>query len=116
LVPDGVHDALMTLRRMHEFVRVDALAFPIGVHRPVRFIDKHTRDQWVRSRETATFIRWVCGVEPLSHSTLEARLVEIGIIGKLFESRLKPHPKLILFQLTNELIEETEGLNKESEA
>jgi hypothetical protein len=109
LVPDARHDALMALKRHGEFKRHDALAFPGGERRPVRFVDAHTGEQFVRSGETAAFVRWVLGVEPLSYSTLRARLADVKIVGRFFEDRRPPHPKLMLYRLTERLVEEAEG-------
>jgi hypothetical protein len=115
LTPDGRHDALMAIKHVGEFTKPDALSLvrPGDVEqtryqqRPCRFIDKTTGEQWLRTGETAAFIRWVVGVEPLSHATLRARLHEIGVDGKLFEAWQPPHPKLQLYSLPDEL---TEGL------
>ena len=113
LVPDGRHDGLMALRANGEFTRPDALSFVRGgehwQRRPARFIDEQTGAQWIRAGETATFVRYVCGVEPLSHSTLRARLSEIGVHPKHFEDYRPPHPKLTLYELTPELVEYVEG-------
>ena len=109
LVPDGRHAGLMALKHAGEFTRTDALAMgrpgEIEGHqqRPVRFIDSETGEQWVRAGETAAYVRWVLGVEPLSATTLRARLYEIGVVGRLFEDYRPPHPKLHLYQLTDEL-------------
>jgi hypothetical protein len=109
LVPDARHNALMAIKRRGEFRRLDALAFPGGERRPVRFVDAHTGEQFVRSGETAAFVRWVLGVEPLSYSVLRARLADIKIAARFFEDRRAPHPKLMLYRLTERLVEEAEG-------
>jgi hypothetical protein len=109
LVPDGRHAALMALKNSGEFTRTDALAMgrpgEVEGHqqRPVRFVDAQTGDEWIRAGETAAYVRWVLGVEPLSHTTLRARLYEVGVVGKLFEDYRPPHPKLNLYQLSEEL-------------
>jgi hypothetical protein len=109
LVPDGRHAGLMALKHAGEFTRVDALAMgrpgEVEGHqqRPARFIDAQTSEQWVRAGETAAYVRWVLGVEPLSGATLRARLSEIGVTGRLFEDYHPPHPKLNLYQLTDDL-------------
>ena len=41
--------------------------------------------------------RWVLGVEPLAHSTLRARLREIGVVARRFEDWGGCHPKLGLY-------------------
>lgn len=113
LTPEGRHDGLMALKRAGEFTKSDALTYlrpdPVNgsayLQRPARFVDEKTGDQWVRVGETGTFVRWVVGVEPLSHGTLRARLHEVGVVGRLFEDYRPPHPKLNLYQLTSELIE-----------
>lgn len=115
LVPDARHDALMAIRASGTFGKGDALALvrPSDddrfAQRPTRFIDSATGDQWIRPTELAAFVRWVIGVEPLSHATLRARLREIGIVGQRFEDYRPPHPKLGLYQLTDELVEHVEG-------
>jgi hypothetical protein len=109
LVPDGRHDALMALRAAGEFTRPDALALARPgedqrfMQRPCRFLDSQTGYQYLRAGETAAFVRWVLGVEPLSAQTLTARLTEIGVVMKLFEDHKPPHPKLRLYQLSDEL-------------
>ena len=113
LVPDARHDALMAIKAQREFTKTDALSLvrPSGngdeqyQQRPIRFVDKQTAEQWLRAGEAATFVRWVVGVEPMSHGTLRARLHEIGVTGRRFEDHRPPHPKLNLYQLTDELIE-----------
>ena len=115
LVPDGRHDGLMAIKGSGEFTKSDALSMirpsnGNGDHehyqqRPLRFVDAQTGEQWLRVGETATFVRWIVGVEPLSHATLRARLHEIGMGGRLFEDYHPPHPKLQLYQLPDSLIE-----------
>lgn len=113
LVPDGRHDALMALKQNGEFTRPDAIAFLRGgdqwQRQPVRFVDEQTSEQFIRAGEAAAFVRWVLGVEPLSFSTLRARLSEIDVVGKRFEDYRPPHPKLTLYQLTEELVEYVEN-------
>lgn len=111
LAPDGRYDALMALRRAGEFTRSDALALvrpgTEDTHfqqRPARLVDVTTGDQWVRAGETACYVRWVCGVEPLSHGMLRARLQEIGVVGRLFEDHRGVHPKANLYQLSDALV------------
>jgi len=109
LVPDGRHAALMALKTEPEFVKADALSMirPGDAEgyqqRPVRFIDSQTGQQWVRAGETAAFIRWVVGVEPISPATLKARLNEVGVIGRKFEDYRPPHPKRNLYELPEPL-------------
>jgi hypothetical protein len=112
LVPDSRHDALMAIKAQGTFAKSDALSLVRPGNndehyqqRPIRFVDKDTGEQWMRTGETATYVRWVVGVEPLSHATLRARLHEIGMTGRLFEDYRPPHPKLSLYQLPAELIE-----------
>jgi hypothetical protein len=119
LVPDGRHAGLMALRAAGMFGKQDALSLVRGVtdhdhyqQRPVRFVDDQTGEQFVRAGETACYLRWVVGVEPLAHQTLRARLQEIGVVGKLFEAYQAPHPKAQLFQLSDELIEQVGGAVK----
>jgi hypothetical protein len=115
LVPDTRHDALMAIRRAGTFAKGDALSMlrPSDdqrfAQRPTRFVDSNTGEQWVRPGELATYLRFVIGVEPLPHSTLRARLREIGVVGRYFEDYRPPHPKLALYQLTDELIQNVEG-------
>jgi hypothetical protein len=114
LVPDGRHDGLMALKAMGEFTRPDALQLLRGgegqqwQRRPVRFVDKQTGDHYLRAGETAAFVRYVLGAEPLSHSALRARLSEIGVHAKLFEDYRPPHPKLTLYALTPGLTEQAQ--------
>jgi hypothetical protein len=122
LVPDMRHDALMAIRRAGTFTKGDALALvrpgDAGdmrfAQRPTRFVDSSTGEQWIRAGETATYLRYVIGVEPLPHGTLRARLREIGIVGRYFEDYRPPHPKLALYQLTDELIEQVDPERVES--
>jgi hypothetical protein len=115
LVPDGRHEALMAMRDHGEFTRPDALALarPASAdgwaRRPVRFVDEQTQEQFVRAGETAAFVRWVCGKEPLSHSTLQGRLHQIGVEARRFEDYRPPHPKMVLFRLSEELVEWVEA-------
>jgi hypothetical protein len=116
LVPDGRHDALMALRNHGEFTRPDAELFvrpseENSVRRPVRFIDDKTGEQFIRAGETATFIRHVVGERNLPYLTLEARLGEIGIEAVRFEHHLSPHPKAVLYQLTEDLVEYVEAVS-----
>lgn len=115
LVSDSRHDALMALRHAGEFTRGDAEALRRGgderyQQRPARLIDSQTGEQWLRAGEVAAYVRWVLGVEPLAHSTLRARLVEIGIEGRYFEDYRPPHPKLALYLLSEAFVEFVEGL------
>jgi hypothetical protein len=108
LVPDARHDALMAIKNEGEFSRADALQLVRPVHdhfpkRPLLFIDEQTGEQWVRSGETATFVRWVLGVEPLRHATLQARLIEVGATARRFEDYRPPHPKLTFYGIPEEL-------------
>ena len=109
LVPDGRHDALMALRHLGEFTRPDALALKDrreeALRRPVRFIDAQTNEQWVRAGETAAFVRYVVGVDRIAQSTLQGRLQQIGVEAQRFEDYRPPHPKNVLFRLTDALVE-----------
>jgi hypothetical protein len=114
LVPDGRHEALMAIKQAGEFTKPDALQLGRGAddryqRRPLRFVDSQTGEQWLRCGETATYLRWVLGIEPLSHATLRARLREIGVVGREFEDYRPPHPKAKLYQLTEALIESVDG-------
>jgi hypothetical protein len=115
LVPDARHDGLMAIRAAGIFGKGDALAMirpgegDRYRQRPTRFVDAQTGEQWLRASETATYVRHVIGVEPLQHSVLKARLHEVGVVGRYFEDYRPPHPKLALYQLTDELIENVEG-------
>lgn len=112
---DERHAALMAIKRAGEFTRPDAEALRKPgedqrlIQRPTRFIDKQTGEQWLRAGETAAFVRWYLGVEPLSGKTLKARLHEVGVIGRRFEDYRPPHPKLNLYQLPDELLEDARG-------
>jgi hypothetical protein len=111
LVPDGRHAGLMAIKGQGEFTKSDALSLMRGgedvgyQQRPTRFVDSQTGAQYLRTGETACYLRWVVGVEPLSHATLKARLHEIGVVGRWFEDYRPPHPKLRLYQLSDALIE-----------
>jgi hypothetical protein len=114
LVPDGRHDALMALRNHGEFKRPDAELFlrpseENSVRRPVRFVDDKTGDQFIRAGETITFVRYVAGERNLQGSTLRARLAEIGVEAVRFEHHLNPHPKAVLYQLPEDLVEYVEA-------
>lgn len=114
LIPDNRHDALMAMRNRGEFKRTHALAMvrptedAKRLHRPVRFIDRQTDEVFVRAGETLCYLRIVEGVEPLAGSTLRARLGEIGVEAKHFEDYRPPHPKALLYRLTDELIQHTQ--------
>jgi hypothetical protein len=114
LVPDGRHDALMALRNHGEFTRPDAEQFKRpseenSIRRPVRFVDDKTAEQFIRAGETATFVRHVVGETRLPYSTLRARLAEIGVPAVRFEHHLSPHPKAVLYQLSEDLVEYIEA-------
>ena len=69
LIPDRRHDALMALKHRGEFKRLDALAIVKGAdgreqRHPVRLIDEHSGDEWIRSGEALVYLRLVEGVEP----------------------------------------------------
>jgi hypothetical protein len=113
LVPDGRWNALMAIKTHGEFTKPDALALlnayrnegNTWLSRPIRFIDCQTGEQWLRAGETATYLRYVVGAEPLSHTTLRGRLHEIGVEAVYFQDRRRPHPKAWLYRLTEELVE-----------
>lgn len=111
LVPDGRHAALMAIKQAGEFSKSDAMSLlrpgedSRYQQRPTRFVDAQTGEQWLRVGETATFVRWVVGVEPLPHKALRARLYEIGIVARLFEDYHAPHPKAQLYGLPEAFIE-----------
>lgn len=105
LVPDARHDALMALRRKNHFTRLYAIEaarrpdpkdWPVH---PTRLIDKHTGEHWLRAGEAVTFLRYILGVEPLKHATLQARWHEIGCERRYFEDRRPPHPKAHLYRV-----------------
>jgi hypothetical protein len=77
--------------------------------RPVRFVDKHTDEQFIRAGETATFLWHVVGVRELTRPGLRARLAEIDIEAQRFEAHQAPHPKLTMFRLTDPLVEYAEA-------
>jgi hypothetical protein len=113
LVPDGRFKALMAVRGNGEFLRSDAevLRHPgedqRWIQRPMRFVDSETGEQWLRARETVTYIRYLLHDGPLSQPTLTGRLREIGIECRLFEDRRgSVHPKLYFYRLTDEFIAE----------
>lgn len=112
LVPDGRHDGLMAMRGIGEFKAPDARQLASGsedvLRRPVRFVDKHTEKQWVRAGETFTFVKWVEGDVRLDRGDLRARLSEIGVEAQHFEDRRPPHPKAMLYELTEGLVEYVE--------
>ena len=119
LMPDRRHDALMAMRARGQFMRADALAFVragdaerVGLRRPVRFVDVETEQQYVRSQEIASYIRHVAGADPLPHTTLRARLHEIGVQRRYFEDYRPPHPKTTLYELTETLVEYAESTPK----
>jgi hypothetical protein len=114
LLPDGRYDALVAIKAQGEFTKPDAMSMlrpgdDRWQRRPIRFVDKDTGEQWVRMGEAATYLRWVLGVEPLSHSTLRSKLQEIGVVARHFQDYRPPHPKAWLYQLTEELIETVDG-------
>jgi hypothetical protein len=120
LQSDGRHDALMALRNHGEFTRPDAEQFvrpseENSVRRPVRFVDEQTGEQFLRAGETATFVRHVVGERSLQYSTLRARLAEIGVEAVRFEHHFTPHPKAVLYQLTDELVEYVEAFSPSPE-
>ena len=113
LVPDGRRDALMAIREHGEFKYLDAKALlsarrddnPALLRYPIRFVDSQTAEQWVRMGETATFLRWIVGADPLSHGSLKGRVADIGVTAKLFQDWHPPHPKAWLYRLSPELVE-----------
>jgi hypothetical protein len=112
LVPDGRHDGLMALRGQGEFKAADARRLGAGDEngrRPVRFVDKHTGEQWIRAGETFTFIKWVEGADRLDRADLRARLSEIGVESFNREDHRPPHPKATLYRLTEGLVEYVDG-------
>ena len=116
LEPDGGrrHEALIALRNCGEFGHPEARALLNGngeawLPRPIRFIDRETGEQWLRAGETITFVRWVCGAEPMSPTVLRGRLARIGVEAKYFQHHHSPHPKALLYRLTPELIEYVES-------
>lgn len=124
LVPDGRRDALMTIKGEGEFRYADARAlvnatgrrednYSVPLKRPMRFVDSQTGEQWLRLRETGTYLRWVLGAEPISAATLRGRLAEIGVEAKRFQDHRPPHPNAWLFRLTDELIEHVDGAAEE---
>jgi hypothetical protein len=120
LQSDGRHDALMALRNHGEFTRPDAEQFvrpseENSVRRPVRFVDEKTGEQFLRAGETATFVRHVVGERSLQYSTLRARLAEIGVEAVRFEHHFTPHPKAVLYQLTDDLVEYVEAFSPSPE-
>jgi hypothetical protein len=115
LVPDARRDALMAIRAVRQFTRSDAeiLRKPGEdthyLQRPMRFVDAHTAEHWLRVGETAAFVRWTLGVEPLTYATLNARLAELGVTSRRFQDSRPPHPKAFLYRLTTELTADLEG-------
>jgi hypothetical protein len=63
----------------------------------------------VRAAEAITFVRYVVGAEPLAPGTFRARLAEVGVEGTHFQDYRPPHPKALLYRLTEELTEHLEG-------
>jgi hypothetical protein len=117
LVPDGRRDALLAIREHGEFKFLDAKALlsarrddnPALLSYPIRFVDCQTGEQWLRMGETATYLRWVVGADPLSHGSLKGRLADIGVEARHFQDWHPPHPKAWLYRLTPELVEFVEG-------
>lgn len=97
-------DALLAFRKFGEFTRLDALAIlrspeQTWTRRPTCLIDSATGEMWLRERESATYLREILGVKPLTYKSLEARFREIGIELKHFEDRRPPHPKANLYRV-----------------
>jgi hypothetical protein len=102
LVADQRRDALLALREIGTFSRLDALAIvrqPTAQwpRRPLCLTDKHTRERWLRAGEAATFLRYIVGVQPLKQTTLDARWKEIGVERRYFQDYRPPHPKARLY-------------------
>ena len=103
----------MALYEAPQFTRPDAIALlkagddHAHLRHPLRFIDDETKEAWLRVGETAAFLRWFLGVEPLGYSDLYARMKEIGVVRKDFQDWQPPHPKARLFLLT---VGQIEGL------
>ena len=122
LVPDGRFDALMAIRAQGEFTKPDALALQNAhrnddgrwLRRPIRFIDRHTGHQYLRAGETATYLRYVLGAEPLSGGSLKGRLQEIGVEAEYPQDRRAPHPKARLYRLSAELVEYVGGSERQA--
>ena len=79
------------------------------MRRPVRFVDDKTGEQFIRAGETIAFVRYVAGERGLHQSTLRARLSEIGVQAVRFEHHYSPHPKAVLYQLPEDLVEYVEA-------
>jgi hypothetical protein len=103
LRPDERHDALMALKRRGEFTRLDALTVihdpSIWPQRPACLLDRLTGEYWVRAGEARTFLLYIVGVQPLTHTRLRSRWHEIGVDRQHFEDRRPPHPKANLYRV-----------------
>ena len=73
--------------------------------RPVRFVDQDTDEQWVRAGETFFFVKHVAGAEKVDRGKLRDRLGAIGMSCTRFEHHADPHPKAVMYRLTDALIE-----------
>ena len=58
--------------------------------RPALVVD-NAGPRWIRSAELATYVRHVVGVGPISQSTLDARVAEVGVERERFEVRRGRH-------------------------
>lgn len=115
------HDALMAIRNHGEFTRPDAERFirpseESSVRRPVRFVDEESGKQFLRAGETIVWVRHVAGERNMTYSSLRARLSEIGVEAVRFEHHLAPHPKAVLYQLSEELVEYVEAASPSPES
>jgi len=113
LASDGRHNALMAMRAQGQFTRRDAERLVKGeegwMRRPIRFVDEQSGAQWLRSSETYAFVCFVCGARGLDRNGLKARLSEIEVEAQRFEAYQPPHPKLMLYRLTEPLVEYAES-------
>lgn len=97
-------DALMANHAASSFTRLDALSIvkhpeDVWPRKPVCFLDRESRELWVRAGEAAIYLRHIVGVSPLRDRTLEARWKEIGITRHEYQDRRAPHPKARLYRV-----------------
>lgn len=98
-------DALLALKRLPEFTRLDALTVIRNPdlpwpRKPVCLIDQVSGEMWLRARESATFLRHVIGMT-IRQGTLTYRWNEIGVAYRYFQARPRrvgdPHPQAHLY-------------------
>ena len=112
----------MAIRIHGEFTRPDAERFRSArarrarFRRPVRFVDEESGEAVPPRRRDHRRVRHVAGERNMTYSSLRAGRREIGVEAVRFEHHLAPHPKAVLYQLSEELVEYVEAASPSPES